>query len=84
MPYSETTSDEGRATYRAVFVAEQGEGLLTWLNVDLAPESVGIVGTDELFQAVIDALATVPGLTLSGAGSKTWRDYQDVTLTPDE
>lgn len=84
MPYSETTSDEDRARYAATFQTEQGEGLYTFITVKLEPESPGITGNDELFQEVLDLLVTIPGLTLSGPGTKNWGQYQTVTLTPDE
>jgi hypothetical protein len=84
MPYGETTSDEDRARYTATFQTEQGEGLYTFITVKLEPESYGITGSDELFQEIMDKVSTVPGLTLSSPGAKTWSDYQTVTLTPDE
>lgn len=84
MPYGETISSEDRAKYSASFVAVQGEFLYTFLTVNLEPESGGITGSDDLFQEIIDLLATIPGLTLQTAGRKAWSDHQDVTLTPDE
>lgn len=87
MPYSETISDEGRSRYRAEFWSQQQQGeesLLTNIALTLEPESYGITGSDELFQAVVDAIAAIPGVTLSTYGTKTWYDYQEVTVTPDE
>lgn len=85
MPYSEIVSDEGRAQYKGSFYTTQNGGS-AFITFALEVETFGgTYGYDELFQEIVDRLASIPGLDPTNrSASKVWSSARTVTPTPDE
>jgi hypothetical protein len=83
MPYGPVVSDEDRARYTIQFYTTQNDGV-AYLDITLAGEMAGEFGYDELFQEVVDKVASIPSLILlSGVGgTKSWDNRQSITPTP--